>query len=496
MEKLIQQQHLLFITLLLLISACSEQVETIVVKNEPDAAVTDTAQTDDSEMEDATFKHLKYGEVLPIKSLDPLFAQNAASQRAVQHVYDGLVKLNKNGKILPAIAKDWKVTSDSLSYRFTLRKDIFYHDSKIFINGLGRRISAKDILFLFERMADRNVPPEAAERFMSIEGFEAYVNEQRHIYLPEERKVKEIQGISLPNDSTVIFNLNRADSHFLTKLASPHASVYPQEAISEQGSSLHDNPVGSGPFQLSSIRGDSLYIFNNNKEYPLFDVNLDRLDIIYEEDELALIRNMGNEEINAIAELGPKMLQAFLTNNLEIKSSYPNAYQAYEGGTITYHLTTAAEKDVDSKQQQLAELLKNYPLSDFSNYINPGAVRVSASNAFNQSQPQAGNNNQNSSLRATFPNDVFIRMYYQRLAGELSNKGISFTMLNTLVPNSQVDIHTHRVDALEQQTGQNELLAIAFQHMAITDGTITGFGLNKYPWWFDVATVDIQPVAR
>lgn len=493
MKTLFHHQSFLLFILVLSIAACSTQVETVVVENVPDAAsASDTTQPNQAEMEDASFKHLRYGEISPIESLDPLFAQNTASQRAIQHIYDGLVGLNKNGSIIPAIAKGWEITSDSLSYRFTLRNDIFYHDSNVFVNGLGRRVLVSDILATFERMAEQNVPPEAAQLFMSIEGFEAYVKERRQIYLPQKRRVKSISGISAPTDSTIVFNLKKRDSDFLEKLASSYAVVYPQEAISDSGSQLHDNPVGSGPFQLSSIRGDSLYILNNNKEYSFTDVTLDRLDIIFEQDELALMRKMRDGEIDLIPELGPKMLQAFLGNNLNIKSTYPAAYQVYKGGNITYDISYVEQNNSELDYQETAGIIKQYDIQNFSNYINPTAMEIVPSNIYEQAKPTI----YNGSITATFPNDAFINIFYQRLAGGLSNTRTTFTMLNTLVPNSDIQLHTKRSNVFNHQLDSSTLFQLNVRHVAISDGTIKNFGLNRYPWWLNLANVDIQPIAR
>lgn len=493
MKTFFYHQSILLFFLVLFISACSEQVETVVVKNVPDAAAaSDTTRPNQADMEDASFKHLRYGELSPIESLDPLFAQNPASQRAIQHIYDGLVKLNKNGHILPAIAKKWEVTSDSLSYKFTLRKDIFYHDNKVFVNGLGRKVLAKDVMAIFKRMANQNVPPEAGQLFMSIEGFEAYFKEQRHIYLPEKRKVTSISGISAPTDSTIVFNLKKSDSDFLAKLASSHAVVYPQEAISESGSNLHDNPVGSGPFQLSSIRGDSLYILNNNKEYSFGQVKLDRLDIIHVNDELALMRKMRDGQIDLIPELGPKMLQAFLNNNLNIKSTFPSSYKVFKGGTIPYDVMYVEQNNSGLNKQQTASIFKQYDIQNFSDYINPAAVEIVPSTIYKQVKSTAYSGN----ITATFPNDAFINIFYQRLAGGLSNTGTSFTMLNTLVPNSDIQLHTKRSNIFNQRLESSSLFQLNVRHVAISDGTVQNFGLNNYTWWFDLASVDIQPIAR
>ena len=44
----------------------------------------------------------------------------AIPQALLVNVYEGLVKLDQDGKIVPALAKSWKVSDDKLTYTFDL----------------------------------------------------------------------------------------------------------------------------------------------------------------------------------------------------------------------------------------------------------------------------------------------------------------------------------------------------------------------------------------
>src|SRR5699024_11266686 len=100
--------------------------------------------------------------------------------------------------------------------------------------------------FVFERMANNNVPPRAALLFMDIEAMHDYYQGQRHVYNSALRQLSGISGITVPSDSTVVFRLNHPDRDFLKKLATPRAVIYPKEAVGNDVESF--KPVGSGPY--------------------------------------------------------------------------------------------------------------------------------------------------------------------------------------------------------------------------------------------------------
>src|SRR5699024_9086292 len=197
----------------------------------------------------ADFQKLVVGEMNPIESLNPLFANNATEMRTVQLIYEGLVRMNENGQVIPATAKKWMVSGDSLRYEFQLRSDIFYHDNDIFSTGTGRRLTAEDAKFAFEQMAKPGVPPRAARMFMNIEGFDSYIREKHIIYNDETRQLTGMSGIETPNDTTIIFDLVQKDARFLKKLATPLAVIYPREAHNESANSF--TAVGTGPFTFT-----------------------------------------------------------------------------------------------------------------------------------------------------------------------------------------------------------------------------------------------------
>ncbi|MDX5436239.1 MAG: ABC transporter substrate-binding protein, partial [Pontibacter sp.] len=93
----------------------------------------------------------RYNQPEALTSLDPAFARNQANIWATTQLYNGLVELDQELKTGPAIAKSWQVSEDGRSYTFTLRDDVYFHDSDAFEEGKGRRVTAHDFEYSFKR---------------------------------------------------------------------------------------------------------------------------------------------------------------------------------------------------------------------------------------------------------------------------------------------------------------------------------------------------------
>ncbi len=241
--------------------SCSSSENTTVIEEAPVPSGQKDTTAQQPRSDSDSFTQITIGENQPIKTLDPLYAENHSTLRALQLVYEGLVRFDENGEIIPAIAEQWSVTNNQRTYRFNLNNDLFYHDSNVFANGRGRRLVASDVKRAFERMARATVPDHAAQLFMNIKGFEPFNREQQAVLLPDERQLSGISGIQTPNDSTVVFNLVEQDDTFLNKLATPYAVIYPHESVTGNGF----RAVGTGPFRFSQKRSDSLYIFADSR---------------------------------------------------------------------------------------------------------------------------------------------------------------------------------------------------------------------------------------
>ena len=95
-----------------------------------------------------------YNEMAGVTSLDPAASSNTENIWPVNQIFNGLVEMNDSLKVVPSIAKRWYVSKDGLTYTFTLRNDVYFHDNICFEKEKGRKLTAKDVVYSFNRLYD------------------------------------------------------------------------------------------------------------------------------------------------------------------------------------------------------------------------------------------------------------------------------------------------------------------------------------------------------
>ncbi len=201
-----------------------------------------------------------YNEDAGITSLDPAFAKDQNNIWAVTQLYNGLVELDSNLNIIPAIAKSWEITDSGKTYTFYLRNDIYFHDHECFANGKGRKLISKDIAFSLIRIFD---PTTASTG--------AWLLNEKWLPITNPKTDKDIYHnnklIETPNDTTLIIHIAKAFPPFLGQLTMPYCFVVPHEAIEKYGKDFRAHPVGTGPFQLKFWEDGVKMVMERNTHY-------------------------------------------------------------------------------------------------------------------------------------------------------------------------------------------------------------------------------------
>ena len=73
-------------------------------------------------------------------------ADAAIPEVLLYNVYQGLVKLDGAGKIVPSLAESWKVNATGKVYTFVLRKGVRFQN--------GDALTSNDVVYSFERVLD------------------------------------------------------------------------------------------------------------------------------------------------------------------------------------------------------------------------------------------------------------------------------------------------------------------------------------------------------
>src|SRR5690606_8656349 len=82
--------------------------------------------------------------------LDPALHANDSETAFNRAIYDYLVDIQPDGSIDPNLATGWTVSDDNLTYTFTLRDDVFFHD--------GKPLTSADVVWTYNRLVEVGSP--------------------------------------------------------------------------------------------------------------------------------------------------------------------------------------------------------------------------------------------------------------------------------------------------------------------------------------------------
>jgi peptide/nickel transport system substrate-binding protein len=132
-------------------------------------------------------------------------------------------------KIVGDLAEAWTVSDNKLSYTFTIRKGVTFHD--------GSPVTAKDVKASYDKII---FPPEGV------------VSDRKGQYTM-------VEAITVPDDNTVSFRLKWPSASFLLSLASPWNFIYKADILAQDMHWNEQNIMGSGPFMfVEHVRGSHL----------------------------------------------------------------------------------------------------------------------------------------------------------------------------------------------------------------------------------------------
>ena len=216
----------------------------------------------------------RYGGTLKIAlpaeppGLDPTTRTAAVIDRVLyNNVYQGLVRVNREGRVVPSLAREWEVSGDGTVYTFYLRQGVTFHD--------GQKFTASDVKYSLNRARSEETTVPHPEYFAPIENIET----------PDQHTVR--LELSRPS-SIFLFNLGRGDSVILPR----------------NHKDLSTNPVGTGPFKFDTWKRGSSVSLSRYENY--YDPELPYLDkVIFEfiGDVNARITSLKSGGIDAIAYL-------------------------------------------------------------------------------------------------------------------------------------------------------------------------------------------------
>jgi peptide/nickel transport system substrate-binding protein len=195
---------------------------------------------------------LRFGRALDSDDLDPVTNDGNSNIWYFMSIYDQLVRVAPDGiSLVPALAETWDVSDDGLTYTFHLRPNVLFSD--------GTPFTADDVIYSYIRAAN---DPEQHWTFT--------------LTALKRDATGKVQGITAPDDSTVVVELAQPWSPFLSDVAMFNLSIISKAFAEGKEDRLHGECMGTGPFALKEWKkGESLTLVKNEhyweEDRPLLD---------------------------------------------------------------------------------------------------------------------------------------------------------------------------------------------------------------------------------
>ena len=176
------------------------------------------------------------GDIGDASNLIPLLASDSPSHNIAGMVYNGLVKYDKNMKIIGDLAESWEVSPNGLVITFHLRKGVKWHD--------GQPFTSADVLFTYQVTVDPKTPTAYAGDFL---------------------KVKKAEVLD-----AYTFRVTY-DKPFAPALISWSNAILPRHLLIGKDitkSPLSRHPIGTGPYKFKEwLTGQKIVLVSNTDYY-------------------------------------------------------------------------------------------------------------------------------------------------------------------------------------------------------------------------------------
>ena len=250
----------------------------------------------DSDAGSAPLKVLRLHRSSAHKTLDPMKQFDQASANVISNLFDTLIEyhyLDRPYRLIPGILATMpERQADGVTYKFVLKKGVYFVDDPCFPGGKGREVTIDDVIFTLKRFADANVNILSYSLIQGfVVGIDEYRAETKHLGKSTDYDTLNISGVLKVDDYTMTVRFTADNPLALFPFAFSGMSILAREAVEEYGEDFGRHPVGTGPFYMKqqSRRGEMILAKNPDyhQTYPTSGEPADR--------ELGLLADAGKK---------------------------------------------------------------------------------------------------------------------------------------------------------------------------------------------------------
>ena len=220
-------------------------------------------------------------------SLGPYQLSTAGTREVMFNVFEGLYKADRTGDFKPALATGYTVSDDGLTYTFTLREGVKFHN--------GAVMTAQDVIYSYNTCASSSVDSSIKKILENVTG------------------IKEDGG-------KVVMTLAQPNSDFIAYVGSVYISP---AAYTDQDT----QPVGTGPFKFESRTVQDNIVLSRFDDYWGDKAGLSKVTFKIFENATALVTALDAGALDLVAHLSISQVGG-LSKDYQVLEGSMNLVQA------------------------------------------------------------------------------------------------------------------------------------------------------------------------
>jgi peptide/nickel transport system substrate-binding protein len=286
----------LLVALALVVSACGGQTQSST-DAQPSATTGDSGQP-------ASSGSATTGGILRVllkqdegQGFDPAILTYSTGFVIAQQMFDSLAEVQPDGEITPSLAESWDISDDEMTYVFTLREGVMFHD--------GTEMTADDVVYTINRILD----PETAS--------------------PRATLYSAVESVEATGSYEVTIQLSEPFSPLLSALADITAGIVSDEAVEAAGADFYREPVGTGAFKMDEwVEGQSVALVRHDDYWDGDKPYLDGISFTFNADDNARAAAVRAGDVDFLYD-GPESLLSVMKEDDKIVVYSPEGQMSW-----------------------------------------------------------------------------------------------------------------------------------------------------------------------